>query len=156
MVLQKKEATHYKLHRGELWLCRCSWVCNLHLQVQIMSAVRNADKSQTSFWFLKDYPRTTRRVCSTVWFMGRLHFYTEGFFLSVSMAPRCSGQWNLQSPLWSCNTRSSKYITIIRMLPLMGFEIVFNWTPQCRCVVFMSESWAALKSLLNWDGSFCS
>lgn len=66
-------------------------------------------------------------------------FIFFAFFFLVSMAPQRSSQWNLLPPLWSCNTRSvmsqsSKYIAVIRMHPLMGFEMVFNWTPPRWCV----------------------
>lgn len=104
-------------------------------------------KSQTSYGCLKDHPRTTQRGCSTLcelWagFVSaqRVFFFIFfAFFFLVSMAPQRSSQWNLLPPLWSCNTRSvmsqsSKYIAVIRMHPLMGFEMVFNWTPPRWCV----------------------
>lgn len=103
-------------------------------------------KSLTSYGCLKDHPRTTQRGCSTLcelWagFISaqRVFFIFFAFFFLVSMAPQRSSQWNLLPPLWSCNTRSvmsqsSKYIAVIRMHPLMGFEMVFNWTPPRWCV----------------------
>lgn len=104
-------------------------------------------KSLTSYGCLKDHPRTTQRGCSTLcelWagFISaqRVFFFIFfAFFFLVSMAPQRSSQWNLLPPLWSCNTRSvmsqsSKYIAVIRMHPLMGFEMVFNWTPPRWCV----------------------
>lgn len=100
--------------------------------------------------FLRVFERSssynTARMFNSVWIMGWLRFCTEGFFFIffaffflVSMAPQRSSQWNLLPPLWSCNTRSvmsqsSKYIAVIRMHPLMGFEMVFNWTPPRWCV----------------------
>lgn len=129
-------------------------------------------KSQTSYGCLKDHPRTTQRGCSTLcelWagFVSsqRVFFFIFfAFFFLVSMAPQRSSQWNLLPPLWSCNTRSvmsqsSKYIAVIRMHPLMGFEMVFNWTPPRWCVrrsrkEKKKKSWTAFKSLLKREGRF--
>lgn len=92
-------------------------------------------------------------------------FIFFAFFFLVSMAPQRSSQWNLLPPLWSCNTRSvmsqsSKYIAVIRMHPLMGFEMVFNWTPPRWCVRRSRKEkkkknpWTAFKSLLKREGRF--
>lgn len=78
---------------------------------------------QVFLFFFKLIPtEQSRDVHSALlWFMACLCFYTEGrgfFFILVSMASWCSGQWNLLSPLWSCNTQmsqGSKHIAVIHV-----------------------------------------